>query len=373
MSVTSVILPKLGLTMDEGRLVAWLKEEGDRIEAGEILFEVETDKATMEVESPVAGYVRKLLVAAGETVPVTQVIALISTNADEPVAVPSTLVAPERPIAEAAPLPLPVSSRTADDRVVASPAARKRAQELSVDLAGVRAAKGGRISVEDVEAAGRPAVRAPLSRMRLAIAERMTQSFRDVPQYSVSSDIDMTAANAARTAAGVSYADVLISAVGRTLRDHPRLVARYDPDGLIPADGIHIGIAVALEDGLLVPVLRDADTKDVAVISREREALQDWARAGKVPVDALVGAVFTISNLGAQGVDRFTAIVNPPESAILAVGRVRDTVVARDGSVAVAPVVTLTLSVDHRVTDGAQAAMFLADLEGRLASVELNA
>jgi pyruvate dehydrogenase E2 component (dihydrolipoyllysine-residue acetyltransferase) len=260
--------------------------------------------------------------------------------------------------------------------VVASPAARKRAQELGVELARVQAAKGGRISVEDVEAvhgAGTsrvvpPEVRAPLSRMRRAIVERMTHSFRDVPQFSVSCDIDMTSANAARTAAGVSYADVLISAVARTLRDHPRLTTRYDPEGLIPADGIHLGIAVALDDGLLVPVLRDADTKEVTVISRERAALQEGARAGKLPVDALAGAVFTISNLGQHGVDRFTAIVNPPEAAILAVGRVRDLVVARDGLVVVAPVVTLTLSVDHRAADGAHAAAFLADLAGRLAS-----
>jgi pyruvate dehydrogenase E2 component (dihydrolipoamide acetyltransferase) len=202
--------------------------------------------------------------------------------------------------------------------------------------------------------------------MRRAIAERMTQSFRDVPQFSVSSDVDMTAANAARTAAGVSYSDVLIWAVARTLPDHPRLVMRYDPGGLIPADGIHLGIAVALDDGLLVPVLRDADAKELAVISRERAVLQEGARAGKLPLDALVGAVFTVSNLGQQGVDRFTAIVNPPEAAILAVGRIRDLVVARDGAVVVAPVVTLTLSVDHRVVDGAQAAAFLADLARRL-------
>jgi len=388
MSVTSIILPKLGLTMDEGKLVAWLKKEGDRIEAGEILFEVETDKATMEVESPVAGYVRKLLAAAGETVPVTQVIALISATADEPVAVPEAQAAPERPAAVEASVPPPVASRPEDERVVASPAARKRAHELGVDLARVRPAKGARISVEDVEAfhaaegseaapvapvagpiaVGAAAVRAPLSRMRRAIAERMTQSFRDVPQFSVSRDVDMTAAGAARTAAGVSYADVLIWAVARTLADHPRLTMRYDPEGLIPADGIHLGIAVALDDGLLVPVLRDADAKEFVVISRERAALQEGARAGKLPVDALVGAVFTISNLGQQGVDRFTAIVNPPEAAILAVGRIRDLVVARDGAVVVAPVVTLTLSVDHRVVDGAQAAAFLADLASRLES-----
>ncbi|MEO8228727.1 MAG: dihydrolipoamide acetyltransferase family protein [Chloroflexota bacterium] len=385
MSVTSVILPKLGLTMDEGMVVAWLKKEGDRIEAGEILFEVETDKATMQVESPVAGYVRKLLAAAGETVPVTQVIALISTTTDEPVAVPPGQVAPEQPVAVEASAP-PVASRPEDGRIVASPAARKRAQMLGVDLALVRPAKGGRISVEDVEASAPPpgtlvtapvapldapvaaAVRAPLSRMRRAIAERMTQSFRDVPQFSVSCDVDMTAANAARTAAGVSYADMLIRAVARTLHDHPRLAMRYDAEGLIPADGIHLGIAVGLGDGLLVPVLRDADTKELAVISRERAALQEGARAGKLSVDELVGAVFTISNLGKQGVDRFTAIVNPPEAAILAVGRVRDMVVARDGVVVVAPVMTLTLSVDHRVADGTQASAFLADLAARLTS-----
>jgi pyruvate dehydrogenase E2 component (dihydrolipoamide acetyltransferase) len=258
---------------------------------------------------------------------------------------------------------------------------------LGVDLALVRPAKGGRISVEDVEAsAAAPATlvtapvapldapvaaavrAAPLSRMRRAIAERMTQSFRDVPQFSVSCDVDMAAANAARTAAGVSYADVLIWAAARTLHDHPRLAMRYDAEGLVPADGIHLGIAVALDDGLLVPVLRDADAKDLAEISRERAALQEGARAGKLRVDALIGAIFTVSNLGTHGIDRFTAIVNPPEAAILAIGRVRDMVVARNGMVVVAPVVTLTLSVDHRVADGAQAAAFLADLAARLTS-----
>ncbi len=391
MSVTPVILPKLGLTMDEGRLAAWLKKEGDRVEEGEILFEVETDKATMEVESPVAGYVRRLLAAVGDDIPVTQVIALISTSADEPIGVlpPPGGATTEPALAEAsAPVSAPAagSPRAAGatsapgGRVVASPAARKRAQELGVDLATVRPSRGVRISVEDVEAAqaapGSGAARQtpvesvttplPLSRMRRAITERMTLSFRDIPQFSVSRDVDMTAAGAARTAAGVSFADVLIWAVARTLADHPRLTMRYDPEGLIPADGIHLGVAVALDDGLLVPVLRDADTKDLATIARERAVLQDGARAGKLAAEALVGGVFTISNLGQQGVDRFTAIVNPPEAAILAVGRVRDQVMARDGAVVVAPVVTLTLSVDHRVVDGAPAAAFLADLAGRL-------
>jgi pyruvate dehydrogenase E2 component (dihydrolipoamide acetyltransferase) len=393
-SVTPVILPKLGLTMDEGRLVGWLKREGDRVEAGEILFEVETDKATMEVEAPVGGYVRRLLAAAGEEIPVTQVIALISTTADEPISDgPVAASAPPPSTLAEAPVAAPVAGAgpsgqaepAPGGRIIASPAARKRAADLGIDLATVRAT-GDRISVDDVEAAhaagpstspSAPAAttsvadagtgaRPPLSRMRRAIAERMTQSFRDVPQFSVSRDVDMTAAGAARTAAGVSYADVLILAVARTLADHPALTAQYDPAGLVPADGIHVGIAVALDDGLLVPVLRDADTKDLATIARERGVLQDGAKAGKLPVEALSGAVITISNLGQHGVDRFTALINPPEASILAVGRIRDQAVARDGAVAIAPVVSLTLSVDHRVVDGAVAARFLADLADRL-------
>jgi pyruvate dehydrogenase E2 component (dihydrolipoamide acetyltransferase) len=453
-SVTQVIMPKLGLTMDEGRLVGWLKAEGDRVEAGEVLFEVETDKATMEVESPVAGYVRRLLAAVGDDVPVTRVIALISTTADEPLTSPpadgatdeqapatatgpvaasgsvaasaleagagsvaaSALGAGAPPAEVPSGAPTPAFAAAAGsvgapgERVVASPAARKRAAELGVDLARVRPARGDRIAVEDVEAAhaaggtglaagtapatapaatpvalgaaaasaatavaggaaptaAATADRVPLSRMRRAIAERMTQSFRDVPQFSVARDVDMTAAGIARAAAGVSYADVLIQAVALALVDHPRLAMRFDLEGLIAGAGINIGIAVALEDGLLVPVLHDADRKDLAAISRERSALQDGARAGKLTVEALSGAALTISNLGQHGVDRFTAIVNPPEAAILAVGRIRDQVVARDGAPAVAPVVTLTLSVDHRVVDGAEAASFLADLASRL-------
>lgn len=410
MSVTEVILPKLGLTMDEGRLVAWLKRVGDRVEAGEILFEVETDKATMEVEAAASGYVRRLLVDAGQEVPVTQVIALISTTADEPIEEPSdpshapagtASAPPQAPVQEpaagvasGAAQPSPVDSPApiapaAGGRVVASPAARKRAAQLGVDLATVRASRGDRISIEDVDAAAsastggggsaagsaaggagagapHPATLTPHSRMRRAIAERMTMSFRDVPQFSVSRDVDMTAAAAARADAGVSYADVLIWAVARSLADHDRLTKHFEPDGLVDGTGIHLGIAVALDDGLLVPVLRDAETKDLATISRERAVLQDGARAGKLPVEALSGAVMTISNLGQHGVDRFTAIINPPEAAILAVGRVRDQVIARDGVAVVAPIISLTLSVDHRVVDGALAARFLADLADRL-------
>lgn len=380
MPATAVILPKLGLTMDEGRIVAWRKREGEPVAQGEILFEVETDKATMEVESPVAGVVRRILAAAGATVPVAETIAVITTTADEPIPAAfggltgrtdggGLTVAAEPP--SSGPLDASSSSApSADDRVRASPAARKKAAELGIDVATVAGrGPGGRITIEDVEAATKTAAstaagerREPLSRMRRAIAERMSRSAREAPQFQISRDVDMTAADALRRREGVSYTDVLVAACARALARHPRFRSRFDADALAVADGVHVGLAVALDDGLLVPVIRDADRKDLATIASERARLEEGARAGKLLADALTGAVFTISNLGTLGVDRFTALVAPPEAAILAVGRVADRVVARDGQVAIRPMVSLTLSVDHRVADGADAASFLADV-----------
>jgi pyruvate dehydrogenase E2 component (dihydrolipoamide acetyltransferase) len=207
--------------------------------------------------------------------------------------------------------------------------------------------------------------------MRRAVGERMTRSVRDQPQYSIGRDVDMTAANEARKKAGASYTDVVVAACARALREHPRLRARIEDGELVTVEAIHIGIAVALEEGLIVAVLRDADRKDLAALARERERLEEHAHAGKLAEHELAGAVFTISNLGTLGVDRFTAIVNPPEAAILAMGRVSDRVIARDGTPAVRPVATLTLSVDHRIADGATAARFLAALADRLEKAEL--
>jgi pyruvate dehydrogenase E2 component (dihydrolipoamide acetyltransferase) len=379
MSVTRVIMPKLGLTMDEGRLIAWHKAEGERVAEGEVLFEVETDKAAMEVPATASGFVRRLLARPDDMVPVATVVAVITSTADEvlPAEVKSPAAEPVMArAAEAAPQRSAQGSSSAD-RVVASPAARKRAQELGVDLATVVASKPPRISIEDVEAAaarGGAAAggekRIPLSRMRKAIAAAMSRSTRDAPQFSIERDVDMTAANARRKAAGASYTDAVVSAAARTLAAHPRLRSRFDGDAIVEQPNAHIGLAVAVTDGLLVPVIRDADTKDLASLARERERLEEGAHAGRLTSDALSGAVFSVSNLGSLGVDRFTALVNPPEAAILAMGRVRDRVVARDGKMDVRPVVTLTLSVDHRVADGADAARFLDDLAKRLEATE---
>lgn len=386
MSVTRVILPKLGLTMDEGRLVAWHKREGERVMKGEVLFEVETDKATMEVEASAAGVVRRLLLPAGDSAPVATVIALISDTPDEPL---PDLPGPSPALAAATPS-IAQHVRPADplvssngERVRSSPAARKRAQELGVDINAVRGTgPGGRINIEDVESAASSRAappsapsgadsgetRIPLTRMRRAVAETMARSAREAPQFSISRDVDMTAANERRKSAGVSYTDVIVAAAAKALRAHPRLRSRFDGDAVIESDRADIGIAVALEEGLIVPVLRAVDRKDLVTLRDERESLETAARSGHLRADAFGGATLTVSNLGTFGVDRFTAIVNPPEASILAVGRVAERVTVANGGPAVRPVVSLTLSVDHRVADGADAARFLADVARYLES-----
>ena len=381
MSVTKVILPKLGLTMDEGRVIAWHKKEGDRIAKGEILFEVETDKANMEIESPASGYVRRILLPVDASAPVATVIGLISDTADEPLpslseVVPSAAQATPS-VAAATPSVAAMTPPSDGERVRSSPAARKRAQELGVDIASVRGTgPGGRINIEDVEAAaggpaaaraapggnGVPEKREPLSRMRRAVAEAMTRSVREAPQFSISRDVDMSNADRRRKAAGASYTDVIVSAAAKALRAHPRLRSRLDGDALVMTERIDVGIAIALDAGLIVPVVRDAETKGLAALKDERERLEAAVRSGHAPGDAFGGAAITVSNLGTLGVDRFTAIVNPPEAAILAVGRVADRVTVVGGAPTVRPIASLTLSVDHRVADGADAARYLADV-----------
>jgi pyruvate dehydrogenase E2 component (dihydrolipoamide acetyltransferase) len=385
--------------MDEGRIVAWHKREGDPVAAGDVLFEVETDKATMEVESPTAGTLRRILYPADATAPVATVIALITETADEVIPDNDALGAglqaeaqPPKPSDRGAPQPSgglgspaargpsevePLADSKASDRVRSSPAARKRAQELGVDISRVSGrGPGGRVTLEDIDAAAStlkssPAApsgekREPMSRMRKAIADRMTRSVREQPQFSISRDVDMTAASEKRKEAGVSYTDAIVAAAAKTLRDHPRLRARIEEGELVTSDAANIGLAIALEDGLLVAVLRDADGKGLKELATERERLEEHARAGKLAENELTGSVLTVSNLGTLGVDRFTAIVNPPEAAILAVGRVADRVVAKDGAPAVRPMATLTLSVDHRVADGATAARYLSAVAERL-------
>jgi len=268
------------------------------------------------------------------------------------------------------------------ERVRSSPAARKRAQELGVDINRVRGSgPGGRISIEDVEAAAVAKApvsavaaadaamgeqREPLTKMRRAVADAMTRSMREAPQFSISRDVDMTNANARRKAVGVSYTDVIVAAAATALRAHPRLRSRFDGNAIVTSAATDVGVAVALEAGLIVPVIRNAGDKPLRTLRDEREALEAAVASGHARADAFGGAAITVSNLGTFGVDRFTAIVNPPEASILAVGRVADRVVARSGVAAVRPMCSLTLTVDHRVADGADAARYLADVAKEL-------
>jgi pyruvate dehydrogenase E2 component (dihydrolipoamide acetyltransferase) len=379
--------------MDEGRIVAWHKRVGDLVAAGDVLFEVETDKATMEVESPTAGTLRRILYPADVTAPVATVIALITETADE--VIPEGLIGAQppkpslrdedppasgrAPVARGPSEVQPLVSSPDTERVRSSPAARKRAQELGIDIGSIAGSgPGGRVTLEDVDTAAKTSTaapsgekREPLTRMRKAIAERMTRAIRDQPQFSISRDVDMTAANEARRAAGASYTDAIVAACAKALRDHPRLRSRIAEDALVTPEEINVGIAVALTDGLIVPVLRGADRMGLTELARARGELERAAQAGKLRADALTGGVITVSNLGTMGVDRFTAIVNPPEAAILAVGRVADRVVAKDGVPAVRPIATLTLSVDHRVADGATAALYLSAVAERLERADL--
>ena len=304
--------------------------------------------------------------AAGGAASPSRIASLVPPSPAEPARTPRPTTSPQP------------SDSSASAPFATSPAARKLAAQLGVDLAAVTPKSGSRITTDDVESAAASSTspsaagekRVPLSRMRKAIAAAMSRSTRDAPQFSIERDVDMTAANARRKAAGASYTDIVVSAAAKALAAHPRLRSRFDGDAIIEQSGAHIGLAVAVTDGLLVPVIRDAHAKDLGSLAREREHLEEGAHAGKLSAAELTGAVFSVSNLGSLGVDRFTALVNPPEAAILAMGRVRDRVVARDGKVEIRPAVTLPLSVDHRVADGADAARFLVDIVKRLEAGE---
>lgn len=404
---TEVRMPRLSLTMESGVILQWLKAEGDAVSKGEPLAELETDKVNVTMESPAPGYVRRLLVEAGVTVPCDMAVALLTATADEPLdgaapGAPGRAAEPPAGREAAAPVagaPAPGLPNAPGGRahLNASPAAKNLARELGVDLALVTGTgPQGRIGLEDVRRAAEgdgaaraagtsPAAappgdrRVPLGRMRGAIAQRMTLSVTTVPQFTVRRRVDMTAAlivletiEAGPGTRGPGVADVLHLAVVRALCAHPEVNASFEP-GPTPETGqsvqraaVNLGIAVALPDGLVVPVIRDAQEMGLADLATARQRLQEEARTGRLSVDSLSGATFTVSNLGTMEVDEFTAIINPPEAAILAVGRMQQSLVVRDGAIHIRQMIGLTVTADHRILDGAAVARFLGTLCGYL-------
>lgn len=383
---TEIVMPKLGLTMESGAISAWLVEEGQEVQKGQALLEIATDKVTMEVEAQAAGILRKILVPPGEEVPVSTTIGVIAA-ADEDISSYGA-AAPSSPAPAAAPRPTPAPQPPAPAADSAgrrphktSPKARKIAVEHGLDLSGISGrGPGGRIVsadvlalVERVQPAPAPAPvaegRVELSRAEQVAGERLTASYQQIPHIHLSMDVSAVWLQQFRTGyelegKKISFNDLIVKAAARTLGEFPRVNSLEEGGHFRYAAQINVGIAVAAEQGLVVPVLRDAASKTIEEIAAEGTRLIDAARRGQLRPDDMLGGTFTISNLGMFGVSRFTAIINPPQVAILAVGAIENRVVAAGADAfAVRPQLTLTLAADHRVVDGALGARFLARLK----------
>jgi len=375
-------MPKFGLTMQEGTIQQWFKAEGDRVNKGEPLFEVETEKVLYEVETPAGGTLARVLYPAEATVACARVLAVIALDGEDPAAIAARYDPTRAPVTlprtvEAAPA-LPASAvPPAGAGTPVTPAARKLAKEQGMDLATVRGSgPGGRITREDVEAAlsrnvapTRPAVSSaapggsPLRGRRKAIAEHMLRSLQSTAQLTITTEDDVSALVARRqrwqAEFSLTYTDLILEAAASALRTHPRLNATFQA-GLLQEHGeVHIGLAVALDDGLVVPVIRNADRKTLREIAAESLALAEKARRGTLGVDDVSGGTFTVTNLGMYGVDAFTPVLHTPQIAVLGVGRILDKPAVHEGRVAPRAMMVLSLTFDHRVVDGAPAAVFL--------------
>jgi pyruvate dehydrogenase E2 component (dihydrolipoamide acetyltransferase) len=407
-----VTMPKLGFDMAEGTLIRWVKAEGEAVEKGELLAEIETDKATVEVESSHTGTVRRHLVDEGAIVPVGDPIAVVAPE-DEEIDFDALLGPQDTPAEAEAVATEPAAATTAVETVVvpspdgsklpggvrASPLARRMANEQSINLVDVPGTgPGGRITKKDIEAftAGLTAAPAvtptpaaapaqapvfiteprddqyiPLSRLRGAIGRRMTEAKQQLPHFYVTYDYNMAEVMALRTQVNamlepegikLSVNDFIVKAVALALREYPNLNASLAGEQILRHGHINIGNAVAVENGLLTVVCHDADFKSLRQISVEVRAKALRAREGKVQSDDIEGSTFTLSNLGMFDVEEFIAIINPPEAAILAIGSVRQVPVIDDGEIKVGMRMKATISVDHRVSDGAEAAQFMQSL-----------
>jgi pyruvate dehydrogenase E2 component (dihydrolipoamide acetyltransferase) len=395
----SVVMPALEMAQETGKLISWLKKEGESVAKGEPLLEIETDKAVMEIESPGDGVLTGIKVQAGTEVPVGRTIAWIVRPGEVPpadeVAVESgrktSAATAASAISTRAPGNQPPVSTTftqAASAIKVSPKARRLASERGVNLADVRGSgPGGEILASDILAAAdsKPAgpsadvsAGSPISRL---MAERTTQSWTTVPHFFVVREVDASALNEARQKLGLAieqshqakltHTDLLVSLVARVLRKHPRINASWASNGVRENSEINIGLAMAVEDGVVAPVIRNADKIELGEIAFQRRDLTERARSGKLRPADIANGTFTISNLGMYGVDAFTAIIIPPQAAILAVAAIADRVVAVDGHPAVRPIITLTLSSDHRVVDGARAAEFMHDLASAIGNPKL--
>ncbi|TKB63895.1 MAG: 2-oxo acid dehydrogenase subunit E2 [Nitrospira sp.] len=377
-----VVMPKLTDTMEEGVLLEWKKREGDQVQAGEALAEIETDKAVMDLEAFASGILRKILVQNGETVESGKLLGVIG-EADEDIT--EALSDKVMPVASTSAKPAAASTTSPDtspmsigeQRVIASPRAKALATKRGIDLSTViGTGPGGRIVEEDVANMQEPATSAmpvgtdqPLTQMRKAIARATVQSKAPVPHFYLTREIDMEAAEQFRRQfkkdrqSHPSLTDLLIKAVALALRKHSRLNVSYVGEAIRQYERVDIGVAVGMEDGLITPVIRDCGAKTLETISSESRALIERAKQKRLQPQEYSGATFSISNLGMFGVDSFLAVLIPPQAASLAVGAVRDVPVIVDGTVKAGRRMQVTLSCDHRAIDGVMGAKFLTELK----------
>lgn len=403
-------MPRLSDTMEEGVIAQWHKKVGDPVKPGDLLAEIETDKATMEFEAPVGGTLLYIGVEAGKPVPIGQVIAIIGKPGEDIQA----LLAGAAPAKEAAPsgasasqadapkapqasggspaLAAPAAISVAEgERVKASPLARAMARQAGLDLRTIPGTgEGGRIIKRDIEAhlqqapapAPAPAAAAPafqelpLTQMRKTIARRLTASMQEAPHFYLTVSIAMDRAAEWRERLNalsdikISFNDLILKACAHALRKHPLLNASWTGETIRLHQEIHIGFAVALEEGLIVPVIRHADRKGLAEIAQESRALAEKARERKLVPEDYTGSTFSVSNLGMWGIEEFTAVINPPEAAILAVGAIQPQPVVKGDTIGIERRMRVTLSCDHRVVDGATGAQFLQTLKQLLEEPE---
>ena len=389
----SVVMPALEMAQETGKLLAWRKKEGDRVVKGDPLLEIETDKAVMEVEAPADGILAGISAAAGADIPVGQTIAWIVAPGEKPPAEKeSTTAAPaaransQKTELHAAPVAASVPESSASLSARISPKARRLAKELGVDIATVHGSgPGGEILASDVQAAAAApvvsntamaekksaSVEVP-STLGCLMAERTTQSWTSVPHFFVTRDTDVSALNEYREKLvpeierthqiRITHTDLLVALTSRVLLKHPRLNSSWTAEGVRLHDRVSMGVAIAVNDGVVAAVIPNAHAATLPEIAQQRRDVAERARAGKLRPTDIADATFTISNLGMYHVDQFTAIITPPQAAILAVGSIADRVVAVEGKPVVRPMMTLTLSSDHRVVDGARAALFMEEL-----------
>ena len=379
----SVVMPALEMAQETGKLLAWRKKEGERVTKGEPLLEIETDKAVVEVEAPGDGILAGVTADVGAVVPVGQTIAWLVAPGEKPPA----MAVPAAPAARASSNPQRTSAAAAvqatEQRVALapqiSPKARRLAKELGVDISKIRGTGNeGTITSEDVQslAQGEGAAAPPgmelLSQVGRLMAERTTQSWTSVPHFFLVRDVDCGELVAAQTRfsqemekthdAAPTITDVLISLLAKVLVKHTRMNSSWTGEGIRSNPEINVSVAMAVNEGVVGAVIHKANTAKIAQISMLRRELTERARAGRLRPADITGGTFTLSNLGMYKVDAFSAIITPPQAAILAVGSISDRVVPVDGKPAIRPMMTMTLSSDHRVVDGARAAEFLSDL-----------